>query len=90
MHLPLAVDESGLKLSKSDDAPALSQERPAAQLVAVLEFLRQGPPVELGGASPGEVLQWARANWRPELFLGMTRGAASGASVQKATQEDRQ
>jgi glutamyl-Q tRNA(Asp) synthetase len=90
MHLPLAVDESGLKLSKSDDAPALSRERPAAQLVAVLEFLRQGPPAGLGDASPGEVLQWARAHWRPGLFSGMTRGAASGASVQEATQEDRQ
>jgi glutamyl-Q tRNA(Asp) synthetase len=90
MHLPLAVDESGLKLSKSEDAPGLSRERPAAQLVAVLEFLRQGPPVGLDGASPGEVLQWARANWRPELFSGMTRGAASSASVQKATKEDRQ
>jgi glutamyl-Q tRNA(Asp) synthetase len=89
MHLPLAVDESGLKLSKSDDAPALSRERPAAQLVAVLEFLRQSPAAELGRASPGEVLQWATLNWRPELFSGMTRGAASRASMREATQEDR-
>ena len=90
MHLPLAVDESGLKLSKSDDAPALSRERPAAQLVAVLEFLRQSPLAELGRASPGEVLQWAAANWRPQRFSGMTRGPVSGASVRKATQEERQ
>ena len=90
MHLPLAVDETGLKLSKSDDAPALSQERPAAQLVAVLEFLRQSPPAELGRASPGEVLQWAAANWRPELFSRVTRGPVSGATVRKTTQEDRQ
>ena len=90
MHLPIAVDESGLKLSKSEDAPALSQERPAAQLVAVLKFLRQSPPAQIGRASPGEVLQWATANWRPELLTGMTRGPVSGASVRKATQEDRQ
>jgi glutamyl-Q tRNA(Asp) synthetase len=90
MHLPLAVDDSGLKLSKSDDAPALSRERPAAQLVAALGFLRQSPPEGLGGASPGEVLQWATTNWRPGLLSGMTRGTVSGASVREATQEHRQ
>jgi glutamyl-Q tRNA(Asp) synthetase len=90
MHLPLAVDESGLKLSKSEDAPALSQARPGAQLVAALEFLRQSPPPEIRRASPGEVLHWATANWRPERFMGMTRGSVSGASVRRATQEDRQ
>jgi len=90
MHLPLAVDESGLKLSKSDDAPALSRESPAAQVVAALEFLRQAPPAGLGHASPGEVWQWATANWRPERFEGMTRGPVDGTSVRNAIQEDRQ
>ena len=90
MHLPLAVDESGLKLSKSDDAPALSRESPAAQVVAALEFLRQSPPEGLGRAAPGEVWQWATANWRPERFEGMTQGPPSGTSVGNALQEDRQ
>jgi len=44
MHLPIAVSESGLKLSKSEDAPALSRSSESTQVVAALEFLRQAPP----------------------------------------------
>ncbi|HVN42486.1 MAG TPA: tRNA glutamyl-Q(34) synthetase GluQRS, partial [Steroidobacteraceae bacterium] len=39
LHLPLAVDYNGLKLSKSDNAPAATLAAPAASIVGVLEFL---------------------------------------------------
>jgi glutamyl-Q tRNA(Asp) synthetase len=74
MHLPLAVDERGIKLSKSDDAPALSRSAPAAQVVAALGFLRQEPPGGLGGAPLAEVWQWALAHWRPGRCAGMRSG----------------
>lgn len=76
LHLPLAVDRRGRKLSKSEDAPAVDRLSPAAQLVAVLEFLGQHPPVALSGATPGEVLAWARAHWGIEGFAGRVSGAA--------------
>lgn len=73
MHVPLAVDESGRKLSKSTDAPGLAGMAPGAQLTAALEFLRQGPPAGLRRATAAEVLQWGQAHWRPERFAGELR-----------------
>jgi glutamyl-Q tRNA(Asp) synthetase len=89
MHLPLAVDDAGLKLSKSADAPALAGASAAARVVAALRFLRQSPPAELGRATVDEVWQWATSNWQPARFAGMIRGPVTGASVRKAIQEDR-
>jgi glutamyl-Q tRNA(Asp) synthetase len=71
MHLPLAVGDNGLKLSKSDDAPALATAAPGAQLAAVLRFLKQEPPAELAHCRPSEVLDWAIGHWRPERFRGI-------------------
>jgi glutamyl-Q tRNA(Asp) synthetase len=76
LHLPLAVDDRGLKLSKSGDAPAAGRSTPAAQLVAVLGFLGQSPPQALGDASASEVLGWARGHWRVDGFAGCAAGTA--------------
>ena len=75
MHVPLAVDESGRKLSKSADAPGLARAAPGGQLAAALEFLGQDPPAELRRATAAEVLQWGRAHWRPGGFAGVMRRA---------------
>jgi glutamyl-Q tRNA(Asp) synthetase len=71
MHLPIAVSETGIKLSKSEDAPGLTRSSPATQLVAALEFLRQAPPAGLERAPLAEVWRWARAHWRPERLAGI-------------------
>lgn len=71
MHLPIAVSNTGIKLSKSEDAPAVSRSSPAAQLVAALEFLRQAPPTGLARAPLAEVWQWAKAHWQPERITGL-------------------
>jgi glutamyl-Q tRNA(Asp) synthetase len=70
MHVPLAVDAGGLKLSKSEDAPRLAGAGPAAQAVAALEFLRQGPPHGLSQGKVSDVWGWAVSNWHPERFAG--------------------
>ena len=71
LHLPLAVDDRGLKLSKSEAAPAIGGRGGiAGQLVAVLEFLGQSPPAVLTRAPLREIWDWARANWRVEGFAG--------------------
>ena len=77
MHLPIAIGETGLKLSKSEDAPALSRSSASAQVVAALEFLRQSPPAGLGRAPLGEVWHWARAHWQPRRLAGMKSGQAA-------------
>ena len=85
MHVPLAVDGGGLKLSKSSDAPRLAAARSATQLVAALEFLGQDPPQALAGAAAGEVLQWAVSNWHPARFAGVSsRTAPAPARVDQA------
>jgi len=76
MHVPLAVNASGLKLSKSSDAPGLAAAPSTLQLVAALEFLGQGPPGALKAATAGDVLRWAVSNWLPERFAGVASATA--------------
>ncbi|WHZ18302.1 MAG: Glutamyl-Q tRNA(Asp) synthetase [Rhodanobacteraceae bacterium] len=44
LHLPLAVDAEGRKLSKSSDAPAIDMRNPGEALARALRFLGQGIP----------------------------------------------
>jgi glutamyl-Q tRNA(Asp) synthetase len=83
LHLPLAVDDRGRKLSKSEDAPAVvDRHGPAGQLVVVLRFLGQSPPAALTGAPLRDVWDWAREHWRVEGFAGCAlRAAPRGASA---------
>jgi glutamyl-Q tRNA(Asp) synthetase len=87
MHLPLAVDASGVKLSKSGDAPAVLHAAPAAPIVAALEFLRQDPPAGLRRAALDEVWAWALEHWQPSRLCGMRSGAAPAATLDKARTE---
>lgn len=72
LHLPIAVNAQGEKLSKQTLAPAITTERIVATLISVLDFLRQQPPTELQGGSVEEVLTWAIKNWRPEALAGQS------------------
>ena len=83
LHLPLAVDGRGIKLSKSAAAPAIGAHTPSRQLVAVLRFLGQSPPGEMERAPPGEILAWAIAHWRLDGFAGRASGtvAEQGANA---------
>jgi glutamyl-Q tRNA(Asp) synthetase len=77
LHLPLAVDERGLKLSKSGDAPAARKaDELAGHLVSVLEFLGQSPPPALRRSSRDEVWDWARRHWCIEGFAGRAASTA--------------
>lgn len=70
MHLPVAVNAQGEKLSKQTLAPAISTDRIAATLISALDFLRQQPPAELHDGSTEDVLGWAVKNWQPERLKG--------------------
>jgi len=59
LHLPVAVDASGVKLSKQTRAEAI--EAPVAAVRAALQFLGlRGAPQ---ASRPEELLQWAREQW---------------------------
>jgi glutamyl-Q tRNA(Asp) synthetase len=71
MHLPIAVNEAGEKLSKQTLAAPVDASQPVATLLCVLDFLRQEPPSELADGDVGTVLDWAVRNWRAERLIGI-------------------
>jgi glutamyl-Q tRNA(Asp) synthetase len=63
LHLPVATNAAGEKLSKQTGAPAIDRSHPAPALVAGLRFLGQAVPEDLERATVRTVLEWAAANW---------------------------
>lgn len=62
-HLPLAVVQPGLKLSKQNHAQAVNSAVAGQILYQVLAFLGHKPPQELLQAPPAELLAWATQHW---------------------------
>ncbi len=65
LHLPVAVNARGEKLSKQTLAAPLDLERPVPALHAALEFLGQQPPRELQTDTLETFWTWALAHWQP-------------------------
>jgi glutamyl-Q tRNA(Asp) synthetase len=63
-HIPILVDTSGKKLSKSTLAAAVDLSKPNRLLFQLLELLNQNPPLALQTAEISEILAWAIENWR--------------------------
>lgn len=62
LHLPVAVNAAGEKLSKQTLAAPVNPERAAVILVDVLNFLNHPPPGELRG-DVSTLWIWAKENW---------------------------
>lgn len=63
LHLPVAVNARGEKLSKQTHAAPLNPADPVPTLWAALRFLGQAPPEELEKARLDELWKWALARW---------------------------
>jgi glutamyl-Q tRNA(Asp) synthetase len=63
LHLPVAVDAHGNKLSKQTGASAIDIHSGSRVIFQALTFLGQRPPVELSGARPAELLDWGTRYW---------------------------
>jgi glutamyl-Q tRNA(Asp) synthetase len=63
LHLPVAVNDKGEKLSKQTSAAPVDARRGGPAVAQALAFLGNAPPAELRGASAGEVWQWALEHW---------------------------
>jgi len=63
VHLPVAVNASGEKLSKQTKAAALDPSRPLPALLGVWRFLNQAWPKDFGDASVPEFWRYAIAHW---------------------------
>lgn len=66
IHLPLALNAQGNKLSKQNHAPPLSEGDPRPEIVRALTFLNQDVIEEWQTLNIEDLLKYAVANWRPE------------------------
>jgi len=80
-HLPLAIDSTGRKLSKSQQSLAIEPSSAALCLWHTLAFLRQSPPMPLQSAPLSELWSWARQHWRPESFQGIKSAIAPPMTI---------
>jgi glutamyl-Q tRNA(Asp) synthetase len=63
LHVPVAINAAGEKLSKQTRAAALP-DSPLPTLLAAWRFLGQEPPADTP-ADVGEFWRWAHASWKP-------------------------
>ena len=80
MHLPIAVNTEGQKLSKQSYAAPLDSRDAAANLLRGLSFLDQKPPTELLSAPIGDIWCWATENWSPAPLKGLSSKPEIGHS----------
>ncbi len=66
LHLPVAVNGAGVKLSKQTLARAVNSDDPQPALTRVFQFLGFPPPLEIRGAGLNDLWTWAAQNWRRE------------------------
>ncbi|MFZ2163511.1 MAG: tRNA glutamyl-Q(34) synthetase GluQRS [Sideroxyarcus sp.] len=71
LHLPIAVNATGEKLSKQTLAAPVDETHPARTLLRVLEFMQQQPPADLAGQDVKAVLDWAVVNWDASKLRGI-------------------
>jgi len=64
LHLPVAINKRGEKLSKQTRASPVYAAQAAPTIDAVLRFLGQQPPQELVRWSAADAMKWAVSAWR--------------------------
>ena len=72
MHIPVAVNAAGQKLSKTTGATAIPLEKPQSTLVTALKALQQDVPAGLASSSLHELWDWASNNWARAALRGQT------------------
>lgn len=72
-HIPIAVNNTGQKLSKQNNSRAIEEASASHNLFTVLQVLNHKPPNDLRKAPPKEIIQWAVTHWkRDQLPTGLT------------------
>ncbi len=62
-HLPLAIDASGNKISKSEGGSTVDVKGREKLLLRTLHFLGQQPPEDLYGSNLNDIWSWAITHW---------------------------
>lgn len=63
LHLPVALNAAGEKLSKQTLAAPLDARHASIELWRALDFLQQQPPAELAQEAPRTILAWGVRHW---------------------------
>lgn len=71
MHVPLAKNENGQKLSKQNHAPALCPNKNVENIVSACEFLRISLPSNAPNQGVDKILRLATQQWRQMLTNGL-------------------
>jgi glutamyl-Q tRNA(Asp) synthetase len=74
-HLPLVLDQDGVKLSKSAGAAAIDRQQPVAELWHALCLLRQDPPAHLRCGPRRTLWDWAIEHWTTAPLRGLRTAA---------------
>ena len=64
LHLPIALNAAGEKLSKQTHARPVQPGQSAETLADVLQFLKHPPPAELRAGGVAALWRWAAENWK--------------------------
>ena len=63
LHVPVAVDSAGKKLSKQNGSPEITNYQKRTTLISTLDFLGQKPPRADEFSSLEDLWAWALLNW---------------------------
>ena len=63
LHLPVAIDANGRKISKQNNAPGIDPGQAARVITNALEFLGQQPDPQLADATAEDVIKWGIDHW---------------------------
>ena len=70
LHIPVAENDQGQKLSKLTGAPGLPPGNINQILIAALDALGQQPPRELEQSPPDDIWSWSIKHWQPLVMAG--------------------
>jgi len=70
LHIPVAENTEGQKLSKLTGATEIDQNEVRPVLVCALDALGQRPDSNLATSSLGSIWEWASENWQPGAMAG--------------------
>ncbi len=70
-HTPVVISDNGKKLSKQNQAKAISNQEASKNLWRALAFLKQTPPQTLLSKSPHAIIEWAVAHWHLSSLHGL-------------------
>ena len=76
LHLPIAVNAAGEKLSKQTLASAVESDRAAFILADVLRFLNHSPPDEVSADGVSALWHWAVESWTRDRLPGVLSAGA--------------